>query len=338
MLIYVIATLNGTMKNINNKFLSLDNSYDLYLTMTWMQDNNHGICGHIYEIIDYYLLLYKKFKVGILLCEDITWQMFESCIRSKYNIDENIILSIYNNITFCNRPKWVLGKDTNILFVDGGLLNSIATCGVNLMVNNIFSFKCNPDDTHYNLPYKNITLLQDNRVYNDEDSKLAIHYIKKIGFKYYKTYNKPKTNTALLYCTTNCRKLCNVSILDIVFEYGFKNYMLLTNDRQDYSSISDSFHQISFPPMPVEDIFQKFDTYIYTPTGGGVVTRKFDCSPRFIVECAHYGKNVIYHNIDEEYLSIDSGLRWRKYDIENNLKSLYLDENDELIDILYDRL
>jgi hypothetical protein len=334
----VDAIYNGTMKNINHKFLSLDNSYDLYLTMTWVHDHNHGICGHVYEIIDYYLLLSKKFKVGILICEDMTWQMFESCIRSKYSLDESTICCIKNDITFCNRPKWVLGLDTNILFVDGGLLNSIAAFGVNLMVKNIFSFKCNPDDTHYNLPYKNITLLQDNRVYDDKDSETAIQYIKKIGFRYYKEYDSVKTDTALLYCTTNCKKLCNVSILDIVFEYGFKNYMLLTNDREQYASLSNSFKQISFPTMPVEDIFQKFDSYIYTPTGGGITTRKFDCSPRFIVECAHYGKNVIYHAIDHDYLEIDRGLKWRRYDIENNLKGLYLDDSDELIDILYDRL
>lgn len=328
----------GTMKNINHKFLNLDDSYDLYLTMTWMQDNNHGICGHVYEIIDYYLLLSRKIKVGILICEDMTWQMFESCIRSKYTLDENVISCIKDDITFCNRPKWVLGRDTSILFVDGGLLNSIAACCVNLMVKNIFSFKCNPDDTHYNLPYKNITLLQDNRVYDDEDSKTAIQYVKKIGFRYYKEYDSLKTDTALIYCTTNCRKLCSISVLDILFKYRFKNYMLLTNDPEQYASLSNSFNQISFPIMPVEDIFQKFDSYIYTPTGGGVVTRKFDCSPRFIVECAHYGKNVIYHGIDHDYLEIDRGLKWRMHDIENNLKDLYLDDSDELIDILYDRL
>jgi len=127
-------------------------------------------------------------------------------------------------------------------------------------------------------------------------------------------------------------------LLDIIFQYGFKNYMLLTNDRAQYKSLLDSFPQITFPEMPVEDIFTKFGTYIYTPTGEGLARRKFDCSPRFIAECAYYGKKVIYHNIDEEYLSIDTGLKWRRYDIENDFQSLYLDDSDELIDILYERL
>lgn len=328
---------NGTMKNMKGMF-KLDDSYDCYLSMTWMKDNNHGICGHVYEIIDYYLLLSKKFKIGILICEDMSWDILERCIRSKYELNESQIYDIKNNCYFCNRPKYIFGKNTNILFVDGGLLNALVPQGVYLMVKNIFSFKCNYVDTHYNLPYDNVTLLQDNRVYSGKDNDIAINYVKKIGFKYYKACAPVCTNTALLYCTTNCRQVCNVSILDIIFQYGFKHYMLLTNDRKQYESIAESFPQITFPEMPVQDIFTKFDTYIYTPTGEGLARRKFDCSPRFVAECAHYGKSVIYHGIDEEYLSIDTGLKWRRHDIEHNFQSLYLDDSDELIDILYDRL
>jgi len=30
------------------RFLKLDKSYDLFLSMTWNNDNNHGISGHLY--------------------------------------------------------------------------------------------------------------------------------------------------------------------------------------------------------------------------------------------------------------------------------------------------
>jgi len=332
------ATCNGTTKNMQNSFVSLDDSYDLYLSMTWMHDNNHGICGHVYEIIDYYLLLRNKFKVGILICEDLDWETFERCIVLKYDIDPNVIREMKNNSLFCNRPKYVLGKNTSILFVDGGLLNAFYPRGTVLLLKNIFSFKCSSADTHYNLPYKNITLLQDNRVYDDPDRDIAINYVKKIGFKYYKKIAKTDSNTAMLYLTTNCREICNISLLDLVFEYGFENYMILTNDTFKYSAIVKDFPKISFPSMPVDDIFEKFDSYIYTPTGAGIARRKFDCSPRFIAECAFYDKKIIYHDIDDEYLAVDTGLKWRKYDIENNFSSLYLEDSDDLIDILYDRL
>ena len=81
--------------------------------------------------------------------------------------------------------------------------------------------------------------------------------------------------------------------------------------------------------MPVNNIFEKFNTYIYTPTRD-----KFDCSPRFIAECNFYKKGILYHNINEDYLKIDTGLRYRKYDIENDFKSITLQDDDNIIKII----
>jgi hypothetical protein len=328
------------MKNTKSKFLSLNNSYDLYLSMTWMTDNDHGICGHIYEIIDYYLLLHTKFNVGILICEDLNWNIIENCILTKYNIEESIILKMKHNTIFNYKPKYVVGKNTNILFVDGGLYRAFYKNGNILEFKNIFSFRCSPLDTHYNLSYKNLILLQDNRVYSDDDRKISIDYKKKINFKYYKNISSNVTKTAMLYLTTNCRRLCNISILDIIFTYKFDRYIIVTNTPEIYTNIIKDFSNIEILTAPVENIFEKFDAYIYTPTGkdGSAVSISFDCSPRFIAECEYYCKEVIYHGIDDKYLESDTGLKWRSYDIKNDFQSLYLDDSDELIDILYDRL
>jgi hypothetical protein len=70
--------------------------------------------------------------------------------------------------------------------------------------------------------------------------------------------------------------------------------------------------------------------YIYTP-----IDRKWDCSPRMIAECKYFGIPVIYDNdIDEDYLKIDTGLMVRKWDIENNFDSLYLDDSDIIIETI----
>jgi len=316
------------------RFLKLDKSYDLFLTMTWNNDNNHGVSGHLYEIIEYYILLKDHFKVGILICEDMSWDTIEKAIRTKYNIDLQVINDIKGNTIFKNRPKFISGK--NILFVDGGFTRTSLRDGIILSFDNIFSFRCSNKDFHYNLPYKNVTLLQDNRVYNDDDNKIAINYKKKIKFDNYKEIEKVKTETALLYVTTNCRKLCNDYLIDIVLQYKFKNYIILTNKPELYKEQFKDFNNVSFPEMPLRDIFETFDTYIYTPTYS--VTKKelgcFDCSPRFIAECKFYNKEVIYHDIGDQYLTIDTGLKYRKYDIENDFKSINLKDNDEIIDII----
>ena len=43
--------------------LKLDKSYDLYLSMTWNKRNNHGISGHVYEIIDYIFQVPSSLKI-----------------------------------------------------------------------------------------------------------------------------------------------------------------------------------------------------------------------------------------------------------------------------------
>jgi hypothetical protein len=56
-----------------DKILRLDPNYDLWLSYTW-SSNNHGICGHTYEIIDYYYILKNHFKLEF-------WRIFEIKIR-----------------------------------------------------------------------------------------------------------------------------------------------------------------------------------------------------------------------------------------------------------------
>lgn len=315
-------------------YVKLDKSYDLFLSMTWNIDNNHGISGHLYEIIEYYCLLKDHFKVGIVICEDMDWNIIEKAISSKYNLNKEEILKIKDNCFFYNRPKVMSGK--NILFVDGGFTRTSLRDGIVLSFDNIFSFRCSNKDFHYNLPYKNINLLQDQRVYNDEDSKIAINYRKKIKFDIYNDIKKVKTETALLYVTTNCRKLCSNYLLDVVMQYKFKNYMILTNQPELYKEQFKDIKNVTFPVMPLDNIFEKFDTYIYTPTYS--VTKQelgcFDCSPRFIAECKYYNKDIIYHNIDKNYLDVDTGLKYRKLDIENNFDSIILKNNDKIVDII----
>jgi hypothetical protein len=53
--------------------------YELYITYSW-STTNHGICGHTFEAIDYYILLSKHIKCAILLCEDITPETFRMAI------------------------------------------------------------------------------------------------------------------------------------------------------------------------------------------------------------------------------------------------------------------
>ena len=296
--------------------LRLDNeNTDIWLTYSW-SNNNHGICGHTYEVIDYYLLLKDFFKVGILLAEDIDWPLFKKAITAKYDLTETELAIIEKRTVFSNRPKLV--HCSNILFTDGGIRS---LQGKTILAHKIIHFACGDDELqdHEN---ENVYVLQDRRIY--KDCLNGLDYKKKINFSRYKEQNKGR-DQILLYGTKNCRHIPDQVFHELLDQYDGE-FICLTNQENRPSWF---LPRMKFLEMPVDDLFEKFQTYIYTP-----VPRKFDCSPRLIAECEFYGKKVIYHGIN--YWEEDKGLYWRKWDIDNNFESLSLDREDAIIDILRD--
>lgn len=293
-----------------SKIVQLDPTYDIWLSYTW-SNNNHGICGHTFEVFDYFYILSKHFKVGILIGEDIDWNILQASIRSKYKFTEEEIQHIKNSTVFHNRPRLIKGQ--NILFVDGGVVNARE---YHLMFNNVLFFACGNKEIKDNTNDR-VWILQDDRVY-ESVQKNGINYKKRILFSKLKEVGH-STTQALVYATKNCR--------DIRSYEGLRQYsdhiLVITNKENKHTPL-DGF---TFVTPPVEDLFAQFSTYIYTP-----IARKWDCSPRFLAECKYYNKNVIFHDID--YWDIDKGLYWRNWDIENNFESLFLTDDDEIIKII----
>lgn len=289
------------------RIAKLDPSYDLWLTYSW-SSNDHGVCGHLYEVIDYFWLLKDHYKVGILICENLVWDTIQQGIQYKYDFTQEEIDLFKSHCVFLQRPSLVQGR--NILFTDGGVVNMRSKT---LLFDNILYFACGNLEVSLN-DKANTWILQDNRVY-EPVKRNGIDYKKRILFSRLKSVST-SCNKKLIYATKNCRSLTDFDSLRC---YG--NLLAIVN------TIPNLVNDIEFVIPPVEDIFSRFDTYIYTP-----VERKWDCSPRFIAECRYYGKEVIYHNID--YWHLDHGLRWRKWDIDNDFNSLFLNKDDALLDIL----
>ena len=100
-----------------SKITLLDPNCDFWLTYSW-SNNNHGICGHTFEVIDYYSILKNHFRVGILIAEELDWATFESSIRNKYNFSEEEIDNIKSNTVFSLRPELIKGKNINFFNVN----------------------------------------------------------------------------------------------------------------------------------------------------------------------------------------------------------------------------
>ena len=295
---------------------------DLYISMTWpLNKNSHGICGHIFEIVDYYLFLKDRLNIKILIGEGMETDIFRNAISNKYDLSQVEIDDIINNTLFVDKPKYIIGD--KILFVDGLLKTHFQEHGVALVFNKIYTFRCCKFCNHENILYDNVKVLQDIRVYEDDIDK-SIDYVKKINFEKYKTINEPPARVALIYATKNCRYMSINEIQTIVDTYEYDKYLIVSDTEYDKLPTKC---EILIPP--VVDLFDKFTDYIYTP-----IEKRFDCSPRMIAECKYYNKRVIYHNIDDEYLQHDTGLRVRMQDIDNSIDLVTLQPTDTILDIL----
>jgi hypothetical protein len=289
--------------------------YELVLTYSWHKNNNQGICGHTFEVIEYFWILKDHFNVCILMADNVTLPEFIVAIKSKYDFSESEIKSITDKIIFKRTPLVVLCN--NILFTDGAV-NKIDD--VKILYNKMFLFSCGY------LPIKDnnkedVYILQDHRVY--EKAKVnSIEYVKKMLFSRFKKITSHKNKT-LIYATKNCRALDEEYYKKLLRQYD-DDFIVLTNEENKIPFYNKRLTQMK---LPVVDIFEQFNKYIYTP-----IERQFDCSPRFIAECRHYGIEVIY-DVDYE----DKGLEARISDLEN-ISKIMLDENDNIIKILKDKM
>jgi hypothetical protein len=286
--------------------------YDVVLTTSFL--STHGISGHTFEMIEYYLGIkqFTSLRPCILLSDGTTLADFEKAL-SKYVLDD---LSILEDVVEHARPKIVFAK--HLLIVDG----SFRMNGADVFAEKVFLLRCAEDDfSYFNEKFKKTFLLQDfdmyEERYQDLDRVEVLNYKKKILFSKLRQYEKSAKNTAMLYLTTNCRAKGVDDVNTILNKYGFTKKIILTNKPELFDE--DAYR------VPVDDLWEKFSTYIYTS-----ISRMLDCSPRFIAECAFYGKEVIY---DIDYF--DPGLTTRRRDLEQHgIDCIALTGDDMLFGLL----
>jgi hypothetical protein len=267
-----------------------DNS-DILLTFSW-GNFTHGVSGHLFECIDYYLLLKNHFKVKILIPEKIN--NIPEIIQDKYSLSEEETKDLLSNILEVVKPTLV--KTNNIFFCDGSYKN-FSKC--NIIAKNRIAFACG-DNTILDRDQKNLYVLLDYRVY-DTIPENSFNYKKKLYFDKYKKEVKKGSKT-LIYATENCR----------LTDKELPNQLKLT--KKD---------------LPYLGLFDEIDSYLYT-----VVPRHFDCSSRLIPECKYYNKKVIFDDEVKKYFFEDKGLFFRYLDTKVDFESLFLKEDDEIINIL----
>lgn len=282
--------------------------YDIVLTTSF--EFKYGVCGHLFEMIDYYYAIktYTDLKPCILLSDGTTLAEFQSSVEYKYQDLE--ILDVFEH----PYPRVIIAK--NILIVDG----SPRLRDAEIFAENIFMFRCSETDfTSMNRYKAKKFLLQDFEIYNDQyDNIEVIDYKKKILFSKYKPLVSSVSDTAMYYLTTACRAMSPDDLTSSIARHRFKNYIVLTNEPELYQ-IPNVYK------VPYENMWESFSTYIYT-----AIPRKMDCSSRFVLECLHYGKEVIF---DIDYY--DKALEVRRKD---GLNGTSLEPNDAFLKLLNEQI
>lgn len=270
------------------------------------------ICGHTFEVMDYFLMLWDAgIQSKILIQEDISKEKIFQAWEDKYNLPDGY----QEFIKFKKYPKVIISKDI-LIFTSGFHIGYVEQ--TRLIYKKLLLMRCNPFYDYTNLlKKKNIHLLQDDRVYQKFGETKDINYIKKIYFKRYKTLQKYSAKT-LVYLNTNLRKIDNLVNIE-----QQKDTLYVSGDKMDVPGILVA---------PVPNLFQKFSKFLYTKT-----SRQFDCSPRLITECIFYDKEIIWDFDFNEYAQEntgDTGLYWRWFDIQNNFWSLELTQEDDILKYL----
>ena len=295
------------------KILNLK-QYELVFTTSFY--TKHGVSGHMYELIDYYYVCKKAgINCAILLADGVDKEAFLNAVQYKYNLDIDILADTHQ----CHNPRIIMTN--NICLVDGSWRVNDCT----IYADNAFLLRCSEDDFTFfdkNKSIKKSHIMQDFKLYSERFEDLnveVVDYIKKIMWSKYVQPTPTNANIGLLYLTTNCRAIPVEEVQSIMNKGICDKYLIVTDKPKIYGPLASD--TVEVVQAPVQNIFEHFDTYIYTTT-----ELRSDCSPRFVVECAVFGKQVVY-----EIDYVCAGLERRKQDIEQDLSALELTVDDQFV-------
>jgi len=351
------------MSKLNSKFSRILNyTSDTLITYCPSYIDKNRISGHLFEILDYFLLLKENgIQCKILLLEDIDLDMLLEAYRDKLKpeffikyfsnevLSKNIIINNFAALLKKSSKNKQSSVKLNIIakniIVTGGLQNKNR---INFIAKEkVIYLRCDPNHKYY--LSKKEYLLYDMRVYNEKrfpvpeltfndqkDNLHTRHYIKKFFFDAYResvSIISSSHKTYAIYLNSTLKKVSINSLKDIQKKYYPNHILFISGDSTLIKDpeFNDLVKEGSLVKGPVFNLIEKVDGFIYTGT-----TRDFDCSPRLITEMKFYNKEILFE-IDEKYGDRDPGFYFRYIDTLLDIEKLRLKDNDLVLRLIQNK-
>lgn len=348
---------------------------ELIIMSTWDINGQYDnkVCGHVYEVIEYYWILKDHFNTKFIFPDNID---IDRCLE-KYTFTEGERQLIKN--AMIPQPRNGIINTKNglglVLIVDGnlgnfnGIIRGIPvqfSCGKN----GLFPCKQKVEYSNSNFDWY---LIHDFRINHnpledyDRDNMFVKEkylparlypYTKKVLLSYlddsriersYEIINshRPEASIYMLYLTGNCRRLTPDELNEQIKANteSFNKILIFTDYYIDVSKIDHPKDKIEvvYIDQPVNIFKYRWTHYLYTP-----LKRQWDCSNRLMVECMLHNR---YFVLSEKLGYDDPALKIRFYDIQDTHqfiqdyglhkdsryygdRSLILSKEDKIISIL----
>lgn len=290
--------------------------------------------GSAYDALEYYKFLKNMgYDVCCLLLLDIDKEKVIENFESRYflNDNENLYILPFQS-TIMPKIKCNLLISTSTFSMSQVILKPIL-----IRYNKAFMFHETTYDTKYVVDAfdgrynEKIVMIRDDRCFGILPLYDHISYKKKLYFDIFKPIDRDKVRNVCLINMATLHKLQSQEVIYNAIEHFQQNEYIIYTQKKTYDRYKDMNNSyISVVVAPIKDYLYQFDSFIYFQSNRGQ-----DPSPRIIPETMFYGKELYFYNYDK---SVKDGAYYRIKDCMNDFDSIVLKENDEILDMINERI
>jgi len=296
--------------------------------------------GSAYDAFEYYKFLKNKgYKVCAVISTDLPNYKMVDAILDRYKIDivdldydgDLHLISQFHDLKLI-RIKCKLLISTSTYSMSQIILKPIIIQYDRALMFHETTFDSDYVTKAFNGRLKDkIEMIRDDRCFGVLEPYNHITYKKKLYFNLFKNIDKDKVDNACMINMATRHKLQSVdAIYKAIKKFEYKKYIIYTQFTTYHFYRDMASSNIDVIIAPINNYLYSFNSFIYFQSN-----RRQDPSPRIIPECVFYDKKLEFYEYNK---NIKDGAYYRYKDTIEDFDSIVLKDDDEILDIINDRL